>query len=498
MSMAVSALPMVTSAFKHLPDAAMFFKPQLLVVSLTFISTIEPSSLRMFERILDQCSNKDEMFKCFKIQAIKVVDRAVRIKNMNIFEGVSLVTKRREGRNVENGLNLNESKLENLNSDQLDDMLENTTDRFMKTHQLEIKVPKILSDQQEEARKKKGQGGGGNAALYWALAIKGTFLAIAYQGIAVMSGLAIIMGKMALLLTAILGLKKLVNGNKEQTTFEIIKQPKYSESHTHSTSFDEEEGYSHHRSDEPNGAQDSFESTGVRVALKIYDDCSKAEGFTSCLKKKAITFVDRLSRMDKFTVTEGVVIQKSAEAPKDGPAITEEQLDNTLPRSSDAKDAALSEMLANKISNFVGSRTIEVALPKISPSELIEEGRKGSGGGGGGGGGKKGGMKGMMNGMMMGIAAKMAALVPLAIAGLFLLAGKALITAKIALLISGIIAIKKLFAQKQAGGGGHGSSSGWQAGGGGGGGGWQSSGGGWDKRSYNEAQNLAYNAYSPK
>lgn len=97
----------------------------------------------------------------------------------------------------------------------------------------------------------------------------------------------------------------------------------------------------------------------------------------------------------------------------------------------------------------------------------------------------------------MGMAAKMAALIPIAIAGLFLLAGKALITAKIALLISGIIALKKLLSSKNSGGG-HGG-GGWQSGGGGGG--WQSSGGGggWDKRSFNDAQiaqKLAYKAYS--
>lgn len=100
-------------------------------------------------------------------------------------------------------------------------------------------------------------------------------------------------------------------------------------------------------------------------------------------------------------------------------------------------------------------------------------------------------MKGMMGGMMMGIVAKMAALIPVAIAGLFLLAGKALITAKIALLLAGIIAIKKLVASKQ--GGGHSS--------GGHSGGWQSSGGGWDKRSIdevNESHKQAYSAYAPK
>lgn len=92
--------------------------------------------------------------------------------------------------------------------------------------------------------------------------------------------------------------------------------------------------------------------------------------------------------------------------------------------------------------------------------------------------------------MMMGVAAKMAGFIPLALAGLFLLAGKALIIAKIALLISGILAIKKLLNKQGGSSGGHG-------GGHGGGGGWQSSGGGWDKRSYEEAQKLAYKAYAP-
>lgn len=102
-------------------------------------------------------------------------------------------------------------------------------------------------------------------------------------------------------------------------------------------------------------------------------------------------------------------------------------------------------------------------------------------------------MKGMMHGMMMGVAGKMAAMIPVAIAGLFLLAGKALITAKIALLIAGIIALKKLVAAKNSGQGG------WSGGGHGGGhgGGWQS-GGGWDKRSLEDPQQLAYKAYVPQ
>ncbi|CAH1111152.1 unnamed protein product [Psylliodes chrysocephalus] len=276
-------------------------------------------------------------------------------------------------------------------------------------------------------------------------------------------------------------------------------------------------------------ALDDFENTGVRLALKIYDDCSKTDGFSPCLKKKAITFLDRLGRMDNLSLADGVVVQKTADAPKDEPAITEEQLDQTLPRSSEGKDAALTEMLMDKISKFFGSRSIEVALPRIDASVLTEAGRFGDfgdgggghghhgGGGGGGGGGHGGGLGGLgghhggggggkgkgkkkgggggMNGIMMLVGAKMATLGSVAIAALFLLVKKAFIVAKLALLISGIIGIKELLAKKQGGGasvitvggggGDHhhgGGGTEYHVAGGGGGGGWQSSGGGWDKR----------------
>ena len=103
-----------------------------------------------------------------------------------------------------------------------------------------------------------------------------------------------------------------------------------------------------------------------------------------------------------------------------------------------------------------------------------------------------------MSMMMMGMAMKMAAMIPMAIAGLYMLAGKALIVSKIALLLAGIMALKKLVAAKQGGGGG-GGSSGWSSGGSGGSG-WSNGGGssgGWDKRSF-EAQDMAYRAYNPE
>lgn len=129
------------------------------------------------------------------------------------------------------------SKLKSINN-----LRDTVCSRFLESHQLEIKLPKM----ENESRRRKNKGGGGGAALYWALAIKGTFLAMAYNGIAVMSGIALIMGKMALLLTAILGLKKLVSPG-DKTTVEIVKKPKYSESHVYSTSFEHEDYHKSHQ-----------------------------------------------------------------------------------------------------------------------------------------------------------------------------------------------------------------------------------------------------------
>lgn len=114
-------------------------------------------------------------------------------------------------------------------------------------------------------------------------------------------------------------------------------------------------------------AQDTID-TGVRVAMKIYDDCKKSEGFSPCLKKKAITFVDRLSRMEKLTLTDGITLIKSADA-KPEPVLSEEQLEASLPRALEAKDDALTNIVMDKVSNFFSSRSLDIAVPRLIEDE---------------------------------------------------------------------------------------------------------------------------------
>ncbi|XP_053619782.1 uncharacterized protein LOC128680571 [Plodia interpunctella] len=208
---------------------------------------------------------------------------------------------------------------------------------------------------------------------------------------------------------------------------------------------------------------------GVKYIMRIYEDCQRSDGIMPCLKKKAILFFDRAARMDAIPVVDGVDIVKTSES--EVTPMSENDIESTLPRNLNDKNEALTDMLWDRIASFANSRTIQLSLPRITGQDLnkgVEEGR--------------GKMKKMMGMMMMGASMKMAALIPLAIAGLFVLAGKALIVAKIALLLSGIIALKKIMSQK---GGGH-ESHGWSSGG---------SSGGWDRRTYHDASDLAYSAY---
>lgn len=124
-------------------------------------------------------------------------------------------------------------------------------------------------------------------------------------------------------------------------------------------------------------AEDIY-NQGTRAILRVYDECNKAEfGVTACLKKKAITFIDRVGRLEALTVNDGFKIIKNANAPETK-VVSENELEKTLPRGLEARDEALSELLVEKVASFVNGRTIQIELPKMSTEELgrgLEEGR---------------------------------------------------------------------------------------------------------------------------
>lgn len=120
-------------------------------------------------------------------------------------------------------------------------------------------------------------------------------------------------------------------------------------------------------------AQDSFESASVRFILKIYDECVNSDGFSPCLKKKAVTFLDRVARMEKLPIMEGVTLVKGQDIALAEAQVAENEIEQNLPRSLEGQDEALNDMLSDRFNNLLGSRTIEISMPKVS--EMIEEGK---------------------------------------------------------------------------------------------------------------------------
>lgn len=115
--------------------------------------------------------------------------------------------------------------------------------------------------------------------------------------------------------------------------------------------------------------EDNFENAGVRVALKVYDECSKSD-FFSCLKKKAIVMLDRLSRMEKISLVDGVTIIKADNVTIEKTNTTGEDTERNL-----SKEQTLDEMLVDKLTRLVGSRKLEISLPKILPK--LDKGKSG-------------------------------------------------------------------------------------------------------------------------
>jgi Protein of unknown function (DUF1676) len=123
---------------------------------------------------------------------------------------------------------------------------------------------------------------------------------------------------------------------------------------------------------------DDVYNQGARALLRVYDECNRAEyGLSACLKKKAITIIDRVARMDTFAVNEGFKVVKNKNVPESKP-LSENELEKTLPRAIEARDEVLTELLVERISKFFNARTIQIEFPKLSNEELgrsLEEGK---------------------------------------------------------------------------------------------------------------------------
>lgn len=208
-------------------------------------ASLTDSAFRAFRKVYSICEDDDDLVKCFKVQALKLTDRALKVQNFKIFDGLALVKKNGNGNEDARALNEISSASDidfmKMSSDKVNQMLNHHMSKFFDTHQIQLNFPRLLSTGQaesgrlvEEGRKKMKKYLGPFMA---ALALKGGILTMVYHSIAIVAGKALIIGKIALIISAIIGLKKLVTPEgHEKTTYEIVKHPQVQQSHSFSSS----------------------------------------------------------------------------------------------------------------------------------------------------------------------------------------------------------------------------------------------------------------------
>ncbi|XP_055850375.1 uncharacterized protein LOC129914949, partial [Episyrphus balteatus] len=195
-------------------------------------------------------------------------------------------------------------------------------------------------------------------------------------------------------------------------------------------------------------ATDSAESTpnnespsvwsDVSMMYRIYRQCA-SENLSVCLKIKLLMGLEKAFRNSKeLKIIDGIKfvnnIGDGEQRPKLVPteALNEKLIEANLPRGLDGKEETLNEMIFNKLGNFLQEYTLQVKFPDVQNAERsFDESRKKKD--------KKGSGAYIMIPLLLG-----GTFVPIAYGALAMLAGKALIVSKLALVLASIIGIKKL------------------------------------------------------
>jgi len=177
----------------------------------------------------------------------------------------------------------------------------------------------------------------------------------------------------------------------------------------------------------------------------VYSDCLRKDS-VSCVKYKLFSLVDKnLDKHDTIEVAEGVTVVRNPNVEKEG-----------APRKLDTS-GSIETMVAEKLAHYLRSHVLKVELKgtdvlnavastgrsisdlkKYMLADDTAEGR-----------GKKKKAAKILGPLLLAAALKGAALIPLALGAIALIAGKALLIGKIALVLSAVIGLKKLLSSGQ-------------------------------------------------
>ncbi|KZC11141.1 PREDICTED: uncharacterized protein LOC107189228 [Dufourea novaeangliae] len=181
---------------------------------------------------------KKESINCIKYKVFSYMDKMLADKeDITLTEGITVVKTS----------NAEEGAPRSIESSDLETLLFDRLGRFLRTHtvKVDLKGTDILgaiesagrsfediTDNAVESRGKKKKAQKILGPLMMALALKAAaLLPLALGAIAAIAGKALLVGKIALVISAIIGLKKLLSSSGKHVTYEVVSHPHHSNSH---------------------------------------------------------------------------------------------------------------------------------------------------------------------------------------------------------------------------------------------------------------------------
>jgi len=105
--------------------------------------------LRLLRNTYEKCEASGELVPCLKTKFVKLADRALKISNIPLFEGVTVIQNEDVGARAFSVPDFQEESLPQeatARDDVLDDLLIDRVSRFFKTHSLQFSLPNLLGE----------------------------------------------------------------------------------------------------------------------------------------------------------------------------------------------------------------------------------------------------------------------------------------------------------------------------------------------------------------
>lgn len=121
------------------------------------------------------------------------------------------------------------------------------------------------------------------------------------------------------------------------------------------------------------------ETVGLEKVLKLTKECSDI----SCIKMRALQYMDKaLRKSDNIEVFDGITLVKSESVESsrglNGRSLSESELDDLSAKDDDEKDAAVENLLLDRVARFLESHTLQLKVPESSISGMrrsLDEGK---------------------------------------------------------------------------------------------------------------------------